>query len=91
MTQKNTPNPKTLGRSAGSINAPIAAFTMAVILCTYCFSSIRTARREAQDKSPTEPISQRLSRQERKDSSPTWIQQAIEESHADAGKQGKSG
>ncbi|KAJ5133950.1 hypothetical protein N7448_001029 [Penicillium atrosanguineum] len=62
---------------------------MAVILCTYCFSSIRTARREAQEQLSTEPGSQRFSRQERKDSSPAWIQQALEESQADAGKGGK--
>ncbi|EPS31179.1 hypothetical protein POX_h09478 [Penicillium oxalicum] len=76
--------PKTLGRTRGSINAPIAAFTMAVILCSYCFSSIRTARREAQD-SPGMPSSQqRVSGRADRDSS--WMKEALEESRG-----GKSG
>ncbi|KAJ5655491.1 hypothetical protein N7507_007441 [Penicillium longicatenatum] len=80
MTQKNTPNLKALGRPSGSLNAPIAAFTMAVLLCTYCFSSIRTARQDAQVQSPA--TSKRAPRVD-KDSS--WVQQALEESQADKG------
>ncbi|KAI9369106.1 hypothetical protein BJX61DRAFT_520947, partial [Aspergillus egyptiacus] len=38
---------KSLGRSSGSLNAPIAAFTMAVVLCSYCIYSINSARRES--------------------------------------------
>ncbi|CEJ62023.1 hypothetical protein PMG11_10538 [Penicillium brasilianum] len=84
MSPKSRPDPKTLGRSAGSINAPIAAFTMAVILCSYCFSSIRSARREAQE-SPVVPSSQqRVSHREKKDSS--WIQEALDESRAEKGR-----
>ncbi|KAJ5814017.1 uncharacterized protein N7503_000767 [Penicillium pulvis] len=83
MAQKGTPNPKALGRPSGSINAPIAAFTMAVLLCTYCFSSIRTARQDAQVQSPA-TSKQRASRVD-KDAS--WVQQALEESQAE--KRGK--
>jgi hypothetical protein len=54
---------------------------MAVILCTYCFSSIRTARREAQDSPVVPSAQQRVSQREKKDSS--WIQEAIEESKAE--------
>ncbi|KAL4978098.1 hypothetical protein BDW66DRAFT_25138 [Aspergillus desertorum] len=36
-----------LGRSPGSLNAPIAAFTMAVVLCSHCVYSINSARRGA--------------------------------------------
>ncbi|KAJ5176336.1 uncharacterized protein N7482_002213 [Penicillium canariense] len=83
MSQKNTPNPKTLGRTSGSLNTPIAAFTMAVLLCSYCFSSIRTARREAQESLEAPSSQQRLSQREKKDSS--WIQEALDESRAEKG------
>ncbi|RAH84123.1 hypothetical protein BO86DRAFT_397435 [Aspergillus japonicus CBS 114.51] len=69
---------KTLGRSSGSLNAPIAAFTMAVILCSYCISSIHTARREAQSSAPL--TSTTNSRPKRADAQPSWVQQALEES-----------
>ncbi|KAJ5556772.1 hypothetical protein N7494_000687 [Penicillium frequentans] len=81
MAQKGTQNPKALGRPSGSINAPIAAFTMAVLLCTYCFSSIRTARQDAQAQTPA-TSKQRASRVD-KDAS--WVQQALEESQAEKG------
>lgn len=71
-----------------SLNAPIAAFTMAVLLCSYCFSSIRTARRDAQTKALTEDnASQRHLPPERKDTS--WIQQALEESRSQNGGNGR--
>ncbi|KAL5342523.1 hypothetical protein BJX70DRAFT_292680 [Aspergillus crustosus] len=44
---------KPLGRSSGSLNAPIAAFTMAVVLCSYCIYSINSARRGVQSQSQT--------------------------------------
>lgn len=61
-----------------SLNAPIAAFTMAVLLCSYCFSSIRTARRDAQMQTPAGSTSSRRHKlSERNDES--WVQQALEE------------
>ncbi|OQE21364.1 hypothetical protein PENSTE_c012G00790 [Penicillium steckii] len=85
MPAKNTPDPKTLGRSSGSLNAPIAAFTMALILGSYCISSIRTARRDAQGQSIITPESAPRRSSKEKDS---WIQQALEESQS--GKGGKT-
>ncbi|KAJ5231562.1 uncharacterized protein N7469_006150 [Penicillium citrinum] len=85
MPAKNTPDPKTLGRSSGSLNAPIAAFTMALILGSYCISSIRTARRDAQGQSISAPDSAPRRPSKGKDS---WIQQALEESRS--GKGGKT-
>lgn len=58
-----------------SLNAPIAAFTMAVILCSYSLYSINSARRGAQTTSP----SQNESRKKR-DSS--WVQKALEDEKA---------
>jgi sensor domain CHASE-containing protein len=66
-----------------SINAPIAAFTMAVILCSYCFSSIRTARQNAQTQASTGASLQRSVPSERKDES--WVQRALEESRLQNG------
>lgn len=54
---------------------------MAVLLCTYCFSSIRTARQDAQVQTPA-TLKQRVSRVD-KDAS--WVQQALEESQAEKG------
>ncbi|RAL16484.1 uncharacterized protein BO97DRAFT_402884 [Aspergillus homomorphus CBS 101889] len=71
---------KTLGRSSGSLNAPIAAFTMAVILCSYCISSIHTARREAQSSPPVTSTTTTTTRPKRTDVQQTWVQQALEES-----------
>ncbi|CAI7598550.1 hypothetical protein N7533_002579 [Penicillium manginii] len=85
MSPKNTPDPKTLGRSSGSINAPIAAFAMALILGSYCISSIRTARRETQGQSTTTPDAPTRRSLGGKDS---WVQQALEESQT--GKGGKA-
>ncbi|KAJ5483485.1 hypothetical protein N7530_002731 [Penicillium desertorum] len=84
MTQQSQ-NPKALGKPKGSLNAPIAAFTMAVILCSYCFSSIRTARRDAQIQGPSSY--QRATPSERKDES--WVQQALEESRAQNDEKGR--
>ncbi|KAJ6123803.1 hypothetical protein N7471_011120 [Penicillium samsonianum] len=86
MTQKGS-NPKALGKPKGSLNAPIAAFTMAVILCSYCFSSIRTARRDAQIQAPGPGSYQRATPLERKDES--WVQQALDESRAQNGGKGR--
>ncbi|EYE97876.1 uncharacterized protein EURHEDRAFT_409159 [Aspergillus ruber CBS 135680] len=70
-------NKKTLGRPAGSLNAPIAAFTMAVLLCSYCIASIRTARRESQ--STYTPASQREKSETRQQQQLSWVHQALEE------------
>lgn len=70
-----------------SLNAPIAAFTMAVLLCSYCVSSIRTARRDAQTQAPGPGSYQRATPFERKDES--WVQQALEESRAQNGGKGR--
>ncbi|CAI7564385.1 unnamed protein product [Penicillium glandicola] len=86
MTKQRV-NPKELGKPRGSLNAPIAAFTMAVILCSYCFSSIRTARRDAQIQAPGSTSSQRATQFARKDES--WVQQALEESRAQNGGKGQ--
>ncbi|KAJ5949638.1 hypothetical protein N7454_001222, partial [Penicillium verhagenii] len=88
MTQKHPPNPKALGRSAGSLNAPIAAFTMAVLLCTYCFSSIRTARQDAQVQSQSPVTSQQRVARADRDRDASWVQKALEESRAE--KEGKN-
>ncbi|CAI7629129.1 unnamed protein product [Penicillium pancosmium] len=85
MSSKNTPNPKSLGRSPGSLNAPIAAFAMALILGSYCISSIRTARREAQGQSVATSDAPTRRPSGGKDS---WVQQALEESQT--GKGGKA-
>ncbi|KAI2824585.1 hypothetical protein CBS63078_5276 [Aspergillus niger] len=68
---------KTLGRSSGSLNAPIAAFTMALLLGSYCIKSIHTARREAQSTSSTTTTTPRPRKAE---SQSSWVQQALEES-----------
>lgn len=73
-----------------SLNAPIAAFTMAILLCSYCISSIRSARREAQTQNLSGPPSQsqqapsNLSGKEQ-----SWVQQALEESRAGKTGEGK--
>ncbi|PWY93746.1 hypothetical protein BO94DRAFT_622103 [Aspergillus sclerotioniger CBS 115572] len=72
---------KTLGRSSGSLNAPIAAFTMALLLGSYCISSIHTARREAQSASSTTTTP----RAKRTESQSSWVQQALEESREEKG------
>ncbi|OJZ87144.1 hypothetical protein ASPFODRAFT_44773 [Aspergillus luchuensis CBS 106.47] len=69
---------KTLGRSSGSLNAPIAAFTMALLLGSYCIKSIHTARREAQSTSSIATTTPRPTKKAESQSS--WVQQALEES-----------
>ncbi|KAJ5747812.1 uncharacterized protein N7511_009508 [Penicillium nucicola] len=86
MAQRE-PGSKAFGKPSGSINAPIAAFTMAVILCSYCFSSIRTARQNAQTQASTGTSLQRPVPAERKDES--WVQQALKESRGQNGGRGK--
>ncbi|PKY02246.1 hypothetical protein P168DRAFT_329198 [Aspergillus campestris IBT 28561] len=79
---------KIFGRTPGSLSAPIAAFSMAVILCSYCVSSINTARREAQippgsvDTRHKQPTSDKAG-------TPSWVQKALEESR-EAEKRGGS-
>ncbi|KAJ5787260.1 hypothetical protein N7457_002250 [Penicillium paradoxum] len=84
------PDHKALGKPKGSINAPIAAFTMAIILCSYCFSSIRTARRDAKTQAPSlgPGTHQRANPSERKDES--WVQQALDESRAQNDGKGRA-
>ena len=69
-----------------SLNAPIAAFTMAIILCSYCFSSIRAARREAQQQPDAINPHKRVIQPEKKESS--WVQQALDESRIEKGGKG---
>ncbi|KAJ5214439.1 hypothetical protein N7449_001608 [Penicillium cf. viridicatum] len=59
---------------------------MAVLLCSYCVSSIRTARRDAQTQAPG-PGSYQRATPERKDES--WVQRALEESRAQNGGKGR--
>ncbi|KAK9580275.1 hypothetical protein V6Z96_006427 [Aspergillus fumigatus] len=75
MTQKGGTG-KPLGRTTGSLNAPIAAFTMAIILCSYCISSINSARREAQSSPVTATTRAQKFSVEKSDQS--WVQQALE-------------
>ncbi|KAK1138648.1 hypothetical protein N8T08_002114 [Aspergillus melleus] len=79
---------KTLGRTSGSLNAPIAAFTMAILLTTYCVSSIRSARREAQVSSAS-PTPASRPRPDRNDQ-PAWVRQALEESRESEQRNGKT-
>jgi hypothetical protein len=65
-----------------SVNAPIAAFSMALILTSYCFISIRTARREAQ--APTTAVRQHSPSD--KSEQVSWVQQALEESREVEGR-----
>ncbi|KAL4921195.1 hypothetical protein BDW62DRAFT_140996 [Aspergillus aurantiobrunneus] len=75
---------KPLGRPTGSLNAPIAAFTMAVVLCSYCIYSINSARRGshiqsqsslAQSQSQSES-SMQVQRRQRQDE---WVNRVLEE------------
>ncbi|KAI9923957.1 hypothetical protein ASPWEDRAFT_34682 [Aspergillus wentii DTO 134E9] len=75
-----TPKHKTtLGKPSGSLNAPIAAFTMAIVLCSYCFSSIRSARREAQSSQSDNNNHIRAGPLLDRQSQSSWVQQALEE------------
>ncbi|KAL4889059.1 hypothetical protein BDV59DRAFT_205636 [Aspergillus ambiguus] len=76
-----TKNKSPFGRPSGSINAPIAAFTMAVVLCSYCFSSIRSARREAHSL-PTESPRQ-ATRSSNTPQTQSWVQQALENQNSE--------
>ncbi|KAL1875511.1 hypothetical protein Plec18167_005447 [Paecilomyces lecythidis] len=70
---------KTLGRSPRSLTAPLAAFTMALVLGSWCISSIRSARRDARyhisdrDESAS-------ARGQGSGSEPGWLAKALEES-----------
>lgn len=50
---------------------------MAVLLCSYCIISIRTARRESQ--STYTPASQREKIETRQQKQMSWVQQALKE------------
>ncbi|KAL4927219.1 uncharacterized protein BDV17DRAFT_267881 [Aspergillus undulatus] len=68
---------KPLGRSSGSLNAPIAAFTMAVVLCSYCVYSIGAARRGSSSSQPhLQGQTDVVQRRQRQDD---WVRAALEE------------
>ncbi|KAL3437709.1 hypothetical protein BDV09DRAFT_161816 [Aspergillus tetrazonus] len=68
---------KPLGRSSGSLNAPIAAFTMAVVLCSYCIYSINSARRGAHSHSMGTPeVSMQAKRRQKQED---WVRVVLEE------------
>ncbi|KAL4798830.1 hypothetical protein BDV19DRAFT_356216 [Aspergillus venezuelensis] len=69
---------KPLGRSSGSLNAPIAAFTMAVVLCSYCVYSIGAARRGTAGQH-SQAQSQAGGAASRKAKTDGWIARALEE------------
>ncbi|BCS29003.1 uncharacterized protein APUU_70573S [Aspergillus puulaauensis] len=70
---------KPLGRSTGSLNAPIAAFTMAVVLCSYCVYSINSARRATHSGSESgSPVSLSTSVQKRQKQD-EWVKGILEE------------
>ncbi|KAJ9318748.1 hypothetical protein DTO271D3_878 [Paecilomyces variotii] len=76
--QKSHPSEvKTLGRSPKSLTAPLAAFTMAIVLGSWCISSIRSARRDARYH-----LSDRDegSASRGQGSQPGWLTKALEDS-----------
>ncbi|KAJ9270933.1 hypothetical protein DTO212C5_2878 [Paecilomyces variotii] len=78
--QKSHPSEvKTLGRSPKSLTAPLAAFTMAIVLGSWCISSIRSARRDARyhlsDRDEGVSSSSRG-----QGSQPGWLTKALEDS-----------
>ncbi|KAJ9196978.1 hypothetical protein DTO164E3_5947 [Paecilomyces variotii] len=78
--QKSHPSEvKTLGRSPKSLTAPLAAFTMAIVLGSWCISSIRSARRDARyhlsDRDEGAASSSRG-----QGSEPGWLTKALEDS-----------
>lgn len=50
---------------------------MAIVLCSYCFTSIRSARREATTTTTTTTTTGYPNRD--KESGPSWVQQALDE------------
>jgi len=50
---------------------------MAVLLCSYCITSIRTARRESQSTNTS--ASQREKTEARQQQQQSWVQHALEE------------
>lgn len=50
---------------------------MAIVLCSYCFSSIRSARREATTTATTTTTTGYPNRE--KESGPSWVQQALDQ------------
>ncbi|KAJ5907872.1 hypothetical protein N7495_000554 [Penicillium taxi] len=80
MSQNTPPNPKGLGRVKGSVNAPIAAFTMALVLLSYCVSSIHSARRDRLSNASRLAMNH-TSHPDRKTSS--WVRDALDESKAE--------
>ena len=61
---------------------------MAVILCSYCVSSINTARREVQTSSGSVDIHHKQPTSD-KAGTPSWVQKALDESR-EAEKRGGS-
>ncbi|KAL4878590.1 hypothetical protein BJY04DRAFT_195780, partial [Aspergillus karnatakaensis] len=79
---------KPLGRSSGSLNAPIAAFTMAVVLCSYCIYSINSARRGVQTHqgqlgSEAAASASTVQRRQRQDD---WVKKVLEEKEGGSGR-----
>ncbi|BCR85117.1 uncharacterized protein ACHE_20575S [Aspergillus chevalieri] len=82
-------NRKTLGRPAGSLNAPIAAFTMAVLLCSYCITSIRSARRESQSTNASASQRERAEAWQQQRQQLSWVHRTLEEQRqVEQGKKG---
>lgn len=53
---------------------------MAIVLCSYCFTSIRSARREATTTTITTTTTTTTGYPNReKESGPSWVQQALDE------------
>ncbi|KAL4785773.1 hypothetical protein BJX76DRAFT_160900 [Aspergillus varians] len=76
---------KPLGKASGSLNAPIAAFSMAVVLCSYCVYSINSARRGAHghaqaavDGGPGASVQRRQKQEE-------WVKRVLEEERGGRG------
>lgn len=63
---------------------------MAILLCSYCISSIRSARREAQTQNSSGPPSQtQQAPPSRSGKEQSWVQRALEESRAGKGGTGR--
>ncbi|KAJ5610310.1 hypothetical protein N7510_007029 [Penicillium lagena] len=63
---------------------------MAILLCSYCISSIRSARREAQTQNLSVlPSQSQQAPSGRSGKEQSWVQRALEESRAGKGDEGK--
>ncbi|OJJ53127.1 hypothetical protein ASPSYDRAFT_51233 [Aspergillus sydowii CBS 593.65] len=70
---------KPLGRSTGSLNAPIAAFTMAVVLCSYCIYSINSARMGAHSGSESGSLASSSTSVQKRQRQDEWVKRVLEE------------